>query len=46
MTTLTIAPFAPLLDRLFDEADAASAMTSSAVADLSAEDVELSMRIN
>ena len=37
MTTLTTTPLAPLLDRLFDEADAASAETEAAVADLSAE---------
>jgi predicted O-methyltransferase YrrM len=37
MTTLTTAPLAPLLDRLFAEADAASAETDSAVADLSDE---------
>jgi len=36
MTTLTTAPLAPLLDRLFKEADAASPTTSPAVADLSA----------
>jgi len=35
MTTLTTTPLAPLLDRLFDEADAASAETEAAVADLS-----------
>jgi predicted O-methyltransferase YrrM len=35
MTTLTTAPVAPLLNRLFKEADAASAETDSAVADLS-----------
>jgi predicted O-methyltransferase YrrM len=35
MTTLTTTPLAPLLDRLFEEADAASAETDSAVADLS-----------
>jgi predicted O-methyltransferase YrrM len=35
MTTLTTAPLAPLLDRLFEEADAASAETDLAVADLS-----------
>ncbi|WP_407181121.1 O-methyltransferase [Bradyrhizobium sp. STM 3562] len=35
MTTLTTAPLGPLLDRLFEEADAASAQTDSAVADLS-----------
>ena len=37
MTTLTTAPLAPLLDRLFDEADAASAEIEAAVADLSDE---------
>jgi predicted O-methyltransferase YrrM len=37
MTTLTTAPLAPLLDRLFDEADAASADIEAAVADLSEE---------
>ena len=35
MTTLTTTPLAPLLDRLFEEADAASAETDAAVADLS-----------
>jgi predicted O-methyltransferase YrrM len=35
MTTLAAPQFAPLLDRLFEEADAASAQTHSAVADLS-----------
>ena len=35
MTTLTTTPLAPLLDRLFDEADAASVETEAAVADLS-----------
>ena len=35
MTTLTTTPLAPLLDRLFDEADAALAETEAAVADLS-----------
>jgi len=34
MTTLTTAPLAPLLDRLFDEAAASSPATSPAVADL------------
>ena len=38
MNTLTAAPLAPLLDRLFEEADASSPMTSPAVADLSAEE--------
>ena len=38
MTTLTTAPLAPLLDRLFKEADAVSPETNSAVADLSAEE--------
>src|SRR5947199_5506709 len=37
MTTLTTSPLAPLLDRPFDEADAASAETEAAVADLSDE---------
>src|SRR4051812_9983151 len=37
MTTLTTSPTAPLLDRLFDEADAALAETEAAVADLSDE---------
>ena len=35
MTTLTTTPLAPLLDRLFDEADASWAETEAAVADLS-----------
>ena len=37
MTTLTTSPLALLLDRLFNEADAASAETEAAVADLSDE---------
>jgi predicted O-methyltransferase YrrM len=37
MTTLTTSPLKPLLDRLFDEADAAWAETEAAVADLSDE---------
>jgi predicted O-methyltransferase YrrM len=37
MTTLTTSPLAPLLDRLFEEADAASAETEAAVSDLSDE---------
>src|SRR3954469_7483405 len=37
MNTLTTSPLAPLLDRLFDEADAALAETEAAVADLSDE---------
>jgi predicted O-methyltransferase YrrM len=44
MTTLTTVPLAPLLDRLFAEADAASAETDSAVADLSAEEQARLMR--
>ena len=36
MTTLTTAPLAPLLDRLFQEADAASPLNSPALASLSA----------
>jgi predicted O-methyltransferase YrrM len=35
MTTLTTAPLAPLLDRLFEQADATPSATSSALADLS-----------
>lgn len=38
MTTLTTPPLAPLLARLFDEADAAAAETEAAVADLSDDD--------
>ncbi|GLQ49864.1 O-methyltransferase [Dyella flava] len=38
MTTLTTTPLAPLLDRLFEEAAAASPVTSPAMADLSAEE--------
>jgi predicted O-methyltransferase YrrM len=38
MNTLTTSPLAPLLDRLFNEADAASPSTSPAVAGLSAEE--------
>jgi predicted O-methyltransferase YrrM len=34
MTTLTAAPLAPLLDRLFADADAAEPLTDAAVADL------------
>ena len=44
MTTLTTAPLAPLLDRLFEEADAASPATRSAVADLSDDERERLMR--
>jgi predicted O-methyltransferase YrrM len=44
MTTLTTTPLAPLLDRLFEEAAAASPATSPAVADLSAEEQERLMR--
>jgi predicted O-methyltransferase YrrM len=44
MTTLTTAPLAPLLDRLFEEAAAASPPMSPAVADLSAEEQERLMR--
>lgn len=39
MNTLTSAPVAPLLDRLFQQADAASPMEDAAIADLSKEDV-------
>ncbi|WP_454619458.1 O-methyltransferase [Bradyrhizobium cenepequi] len=44
MTTLTTTPLAPLLDRLFEEADAASAAANLAVADLSAEEHARLMR--
>ncbi|WP_454627564.1 O-methyltransferase [Bradyrhizobium cenepequi] len=44
MTTLTTTPLAPLLDRLFKEADAASPMASPAVADLSPEEHSRLMR--
>jgi predicted O-methyltransferase YrrM len=40
MTTLTAAPLAPLLDRLFEEAALATPATSPAIADLSAADRE------
>jgi predicted O-methyltransferase YrrM len=44
MTTLTTTPVAPLLDRLFEEAAAASPEKSPAVADLSAEERARLMR--
>ncbi|MGO1075800.1 O-methyltransferase [Inquilinus sp. CA228] len=44
MTTLTTTPLAPLLERLFDEAEAASPAASPAVADLSAEERARLMR--
>jgi predicted O-methyltransferase YrrM len=44
MTTLTGTPLAPLLDRLFAEADEAAAETDSAVADLSDEEQTRLMR--
>ncbi|TAI65132.1 class I SAM-dependent methyltransferase [Bradyrhizobium sp. Leo170] len=44
MTTLTTTPLAPLLDRLFEEADAASPAASPAVADLSSEEHSRLMR--
>jgi hypothetical protein len=44
MTTLTTAPLAPLLDRLFEEADAASAETDAAVAGFSNEERQSLMR--
>jgi predicted O-methyltransferase YrrM len=44
MTTLTAAPLAPLLNRLFEEAEAAEAETESAVADLTAEERARLMR--
>ena len=40
MTTLTTTPLAPLLDRLFAEAEEASAKTEAAVADLSDEELK------
>ena len=44
MTTLTTAPLAPLLDRLFDEAAAASPMMNPAVANISDEERSRLMR--
>jgi len=44
MTTLTTTPLAPLLERLFDEAEAASPAASPGVADLSAEERARLMR--
>ena len=44
MTTLTTAPLAPLLDRLFKEADAVAAQAHAAVAALSAGERERLMR--
>ncbi|MDI4236949.1 O-methyltransferase [Bradyrhizobium sp. Arg237L] len=44
MTTLTTIPLAPLLDRLFEEADAASPAANPAVADLSSEEHSRLMR--
>ena len=44
MTTLTSAPLASLLDRLFAEADEAAAETDSAIADLSEEEQARLMR--
>lgn len=44
MTTLTTTPLAPLLHRLFEEADAASPGVSTAMARLSAEERERLMR--
>lgn len=44
MNTLTTAPVAPLLERLFTEADAASPMTDPVVAAMSAEDHQRLMR--
>lgn len=44
MTTLTSAPLAPLLDRLFAEADAASPMNDPAAAVMPAEDIARLMR--
>ncbi|MGX9425008.1 MULTISPECIES: O-methyltransferase [Bradyrhizobium] len=44
MTTLSTTPLAPLLDRLFEEADAASPAANSAVGDLSGEEHSRLMR--
>jgi len=44
MTTLTTTPLAPLLDRLFEEADATSPFSSPAIAALSPEEQERLMR--
>ena len=44
MTTLTTSPLAPLLDRLFREAEAASPATHAAIADLSSEERARLMR--
>ena len=44
MSTLTTAPLAPLLDRLFEKDASASPNASSAVADLSAEERARLMR--
>ena len=44
MTTLTSTPVAPLLHRLFEEADAASVATNAAIADLSREERTALMR--
>ena len=44
MTTLTTTPLAPLLDRLFEEADAAAAEPDAAVADLSDDEQARLMR--
>lgn len=44
MSTLTTAPLAPLLDRLFAEADAAEAGVEAAVADLSPDELARQMR--
>jgi predicted O-methyltransferase YrrM len=44
MTTLSTTPLAPLLDRLFEEADAASPAANPAVADLSGEEHSRLMR--
>ena len=44
MTTLTTAPLAPLLDRLFEEASASSPLASPAMAALSPDDRERLMR--
>jgi len=44
MTTLATAPLAPLLDRLFEEADLAAAEIEGALADLTEAEQTLMMR--
>jgi predicted O-methyltransferase YrrM len=44
MTTLTSHPLAPVLDRLFEQSDAASPMVSIAMAEMSQEDITRAMQ--